>query len=66
MDLLVNPPNIVVDDIGDITLELGVGLHMVTNTSAPQVVDPNPSSPKATRFKKLIDGDSNFDHALIN
>jgi len=32
----INPPNIVVDDIGYITLELGVDLHiMVTNTSSP-------------------------------
>jgi hypothetical protein len=29
MDPFVNPPNIVVDDIKDITLELNVGPHMV-------------------------------------
>jgi hypothetical protein len=46
MDPFVNPPNVVVDDIRDITLELNVGPHMVTNTNAPQVADINPSSPK--------------------
>jgi hypothetical protein len=46
MDPLINPPNIVVDDIRDITLEPRVGLHMITKTSAPQVADPSPSSPK--------------------
>jgi hypothetical protein len=66
MDLLVNPPNIIVDDIGDITLELSMGLHTVTHTSAPQVVDPSPSSPRATRLKKSIEGDSDSDHSLIN
>jgi hypothetical protein len=35
MDPLVTPPNIVVDDIGDITLEPSVGSHTITNTSAP-------------------------------
>jgi len=66
MDPLINPPNIVVDDIGDITLELGVGLHTSTNTSAPQVADPSPSSPKLARPKKSTEGDSNFDRTLIN
>jgi hypothetical protein len=66
MDPLINPPNIVVDDIGDITLELGVGPHTSTNTSAPQVVDLSPSSPKVARLKKLAEGDSDFDHTLIN
>jgi hypothetical protein len=66
MDPLVNPPNIVIDDLGDITLELGVGPCMITNTSAPQVVNPNPSSLKAIRPKKSTECDSNFDHAPIN
>jgi hypothetical protein len=38
MDPLVNLLNIVVDDITDITLQLGVGPHTITNTSAFQVV----------------------------
>jgi hypothetical protein len=38
MDTLVNLPNIIIDDIRDITLQLGVGPHMITNTSALQVV----------------------------
>jgi hypothetical protein len=46
MDPFINPPNIIVDDIRDITLELYVGSHMFFNTSAPQVGDPSPSSPK--------------------
>jgi hypothetical protein len=54
MDPLINPPNIIVDDIGDITLEPPVGLHMVTSTSVPQVTDLNPSSLKATRLEKSI------------
>jgi hypothetical protein len=66
MDPFVNPPNIVVDDIGDITLEPSVGLHTIINTSAPQVADPSPSSPKAVRPKKSTKGDFDFDHALIN
>jgi hypothetical protein len=66
MDPLVNLPNIVVDDIRDITLELGVGPHTITKTSAPQVVDLNPSSHKATRLEKSIKNDSDFDHAPIN
>jgi hypothetical protein len=64
MEPFVNPPNIVVDDIGDIILELGVGPHMNINTNAPQVVDPSPS--KATRLEKLVEGDSNYDHTLIS
>jgi hypothetical protein len=51
MEPFINPPNIVVDDIGDIILELGVGPHMNINTNAPQVADPSPSSPKATRLE---------------
>jgi hypothetical protein len=43
-----------------------VGLHTTTNTSAPQVADPSPSSPKVTRSEKSIEGDSNYDHAPIN
>jgi hypothetical protein len=39
MDPLLNHANIVVDDIGDITLEPSVGLHMVINTNAPQVAN---------------------------
>jgi hypothetical protein len=66
MDPFINPPNIVVDDIGDITLELGVGPRTITNTNAPQVVDPNPSSPKVARLEKSIEGDSDFVHAPIN
>jgi hypothetical protein len=46
MDPFVNPPTIVANDIGDITLEPRVGPHMITNTSAPQVTNPSPSSPK--------------------
>jgi hypothetical protein len=52
MDPLVNPHNVVVDDIGDITLELGVGMHTIINTSAPQVVNLSPSSPKVARLEK--------------
>jgi hypothetical protein len=62
MDPLTNPPNIIVDNIKDITLELNLGPHMVTNTSAPQVVDPSPSSLKTTRPKNAIEGDLDFDH----
>jgi len=40
MDPLVNLANIVVDDIGDITLEPSVGPHIVINISAPQVANP--------------------------
>jgi hypothetical protein len=58
VDPLVNSPNIVVDDIGDITMELGVGPHKVTNTSAPKVVHLSPLN--------SIKGDSNFDHAPIS
>ncbi len=65
MDQLVNPPNIVVDDIGDITLEPCVCLHMIINTSAPQVVDPSLSSLRVARIEKLIEGDLYFDHAPI-
>jgi hypothetical protein len=66
MGPLINPPNIVVDNIGDITLELSAGPHMITNTSAPQVVDPSPSSFTVVKPKKSIECDSNFDHALIS
>ncbi len=52
MDPFINVPNIVVDDIRDITLKPNVCPHMVNNTSAPQVADLSPSSPKATRPKK--------------
>jgi len=45
MDPLINPPNIVVDGIEDITLETNVGLCMIINTSEPQVVDSSLSSP---------------------
>jgi hypothetical protein len=51
MDPFINPLNIVVDDIGDITLEPSVGLCTIINTSAPQVVDPSPSNPKVARLK---------------
>jgi hypothetical protein len=63
MDPLVNLPNIVVDDFRDITMELGVGPCMITNTSAPQVASPRP---KATKLEKSTECDSNFDHAPIN
>jgi len=66
MNPLVNPPNIVIDDIGNITLEPGVGPHMISSTNAPQVVDPSPLSLKATRLEELIEGDSNFYHAPIS
>jgi hypothetical protein len=66
MDPLINLPNIVVDDIGDITLEPGVGLHTNINTSAPQVANPSPSSLKAIRLEKSIEGNSNYDHAPIS
>ncbi len=66
MDPFVNLPNIVVDDIGDITLEPSVDLHTITNTSAPQVVDLSPSSPKTTRLEKLAKGDLDSNHAPIS
>ncbi len=65
-DPLDNPPIIIIDDIRDITLEPCVGPHMVTNTSAPQVVHPNPSSNTPGRVEKSIKGDSNFHRALIS
>jgi hypothetical protein len=52
MDPLINLPNIVVDDLGDITMELSVGTCTITNTSAPQVVDPSPLSLKSTKLEK--------------
>jgi hypothetical protein len=66
MDPLVNCPNIVIDDIGNITLEPSVGLYTNSNTSAPQVVDPSFSNPKAARPEKLVEGDSKYDHAPIS
>ncbi len=66
MDPLVIPPNIVVDDIGDITLEPSVGSHMIISTSAPQVADPSPSSPKAVRVENSTEGDLDFDHTPIS
>jgi hypothetical protein len=39
---------------------------MVINTSAPQVVDSSPSSPKVTRPEKSTKGDSDSNHAPIN
>jgi hypothetical protein len=66
MDPLVNPLNIVVNDTGDTTLELGVGSYMIINTIAPQVVNLSPSSPKAARLEKSIEGDSNSNHTPIN
>jgi len=62
MDPLVNPPNIVVDDIRDITLELNVDKHTVTNKSAPQVMDLSPSSLKAIKPKNTMEGDLDYDH----
>ncbi len=66
IDPLVNPPNIAIHDIRDITLELGVGLHTIINTNALQVADPNPSNLKIARSEKSIEGDSNSDHAPIS
>ncbi len=66
MDPLINLPNIVVDDIGDITLEPNVGLCIIINTSEPQVVDSSPSSLKVARPKKSTKGDLDFDHAPIS
>jgi hypothetical protein len=43
-----------------------VWARTITNTSAPQVVGPSPSNPKATRLEKSTEGDSNYDHALIS
>ncbi len=65
MDPLVNPPNIVANGIRDITLEWSVG-HTITNTSAPQVANPSPSSPKVAKPKNSIEGDLDSNHALIN
>jgi hypothetical protein len=65
VDPFINPPNIVVDDIGDITMEPGMGPHKVINTSAPKVVHLSPSSPRVARHSKSIEIDSNFDHAPI-
>jgi hypothetical protein len=39
---------------------------MIINTSAPQVANLSPSSPKVARLEKSIEGDSDFNHALIN
>jgi hypothetical protein len=66
MNPLVNPPNVVIDDIGNITLEPGVGPHMIISANAPQVADPSPSSLKATRLEKLTEGDSNSYHTTIS
>jgi hypothetical protein len=66
MDPFINPPNIVVDDIWDITLEPRVGPRTITNTNAPQVAYPSPLSPKDTRHEKSTEGDSDFVHAPIN
>ncbi len=66
MDPFINPSNIVVDDIGDITLEPSVGLCTIINTSAPQVVDPSPSSFKVIKPKKSLEGDLDSDHAPIS
>jgi hypothetical protein len=66
MDPLVHPPNIVVNDVGDITLKLGVGSHMITNTSAPQVVNPSPSSLKIVRPEKSIEDGFNSNYTPIN
>jgi hypothetical protein len=65
MDPFVNLPNIVVDDIGDITLEPNVGLHMIINTSAPQVADLSFSSHKVIRLENSAKGDLDSNHALI-
>jgi hypothetical protein len=66
MDPRINPPNIVVDDIGDITLEPGVHPCTITNTNAPQVVDLIPLHPKVIRHEKSTEGDSDSIHAPIN
>jgi hypothetical protein len=65
MDPLVNLPNIVIDNIGHITLEPSVGPHMIINTNEPQVVDLIPSSLKAVRLEKSIEGNLDSDHAPI-
>ncbi len=52
IDPLINSLNNIIDNIGNITLQLGVGPYIIINTSAPQVLDPSPSSPKASRPKK--------------
>jgi hypothetical protein len=65
VDPLINPPIIVVDDIGDITLEPGGGLHTIINKNAPQVVHPSLSSLKITRPSKSTKHYLHFDHAPI-
>ncbi len=65
MDPLANPPNIVVDHIGDITLEPSVGSHTIINTNAPQVVDLSPLNPKVARSKKSTKDDLDSNHAPI-
>jgi hypothetical protein len=54
MDPLVNPPNIVVDDIDDITLEPSVAPCMINNTNAPQVVNPSHLSPKVAKSQQKV------------
>jgi hypothetical protein len=39
---------------------------MIINISAPQVANPNSSSPKVARPEKLAQGDSDSDHVPIN
>ncbi len=43
-----------------------MGPHTITNTNAPQVNNPNPSSPKDIKLEKSIEGDLYFEHALIS
>jgi hypothetical protein len=43
-------------------LELYVGSHMFFNTSAPQVGDPSPSSPKVIWHEKSAKGDLDSNH----
>ncbi len=65
MDPLINlEPNIVVDDIGDITFEPSVDPHTITSTNSPQVADWSPLSPKIERPNKLTKGDLDSSHGV--
>jgi hypothetical protein len=54
MDPLINPPNIVIDGIGDITLEPSVGPYTITNTSAPHVANPSPSKQQDLKIQQKV------------
>jgi hypothetical protein len=49
VDPLVNPTNIAIDNILDITLEPQVHPCMITNINAPQVVHQNPLNHEVAR-----------------